>query len=583
VPGSLRHYWISLFLPGETVSIRLAAGIALPLVLTACPSRLPVNEYGNPTTLSARATSNAISAPDLQTRLYIFADDSMQGRDAGRAGNMRGTEYIARELRKLGVEPAGDSGTYFQSLPYVVRRVAPPATLGVDGRPLRWLEQWAATPTVVPPKPVEGVRAVFGGVRADTTRLLSAEQAAGKFVVLLPGQAPVAFGQGDFQALNRAINARLAGAAAVAIVDLQNLSPSARRLLYEDRSGGLAPQLPAAGAAAPPQPFSITTEAAALILGAPLQDLKPGTEGGLISAKLEVQQTPVPQYARNVVGVIRGSDPALSGQYVALGAHNDHVGFTGVPVDHDSLKLFNNARTALAIQGSQLRPLTQQQLAAIRLNLDSIRTLRPRRLDSIMNGADDDGSGSMAMLEIAEAIAKAGVKPRRSILFVWHTGEEDGLQGARWFTEHSTVPRDSIVAQINLDMIGRGRATDIPGGGDDYLAVVGSKRLSSELGEVVVEVSRRQPAPLRLDYQFDSTTSWPGYNNIYGRSDHAMYARFNIPIAFFFTGLHGDYHQRTDEPQYIDYPHYARITRYIHDLVLEVANRPNRVRLDSKP
>ena len=563
---------------------RLAAGIAVTLCLTACGgSSRTLNQYGNPATLSTRATGGSISAADLQSRLYSFADDSMQGRDAGRAGNMRGTGYIAGELRKLGVEPAGDSGTYFQALPYGVRRIAPTATLSVDGRPLRWLEQWAATPTVTPPKPVEGIRAVFGGVRADTTRLLSAEQAAGKFVVLLPGQAPVAFAQGDFQALNRAINTRLAGAAAIAVVDLQNLSPSARRLVYEDRPGGLAPQSPAAAAAPPTQSFSITAEAAAFILGAPLQDLKPGTEGGMVAARLEVQQTPVPQFARNVIGIIPGGDPALRGQYVALGAHNDHVGFNGVPLDHDSLKLFNNARTALAIQGSQLRPLTQQQLAAIRLNLDSVRKLRPRRLDSIMNGADDDGSGSMAMLEIAERIAQAGVKPRRSILFVWHTGEEDGLQGARWFTEHATVPRDSIVAQINLDMIGRGRATDIPGGGNDYLAVVGSKRLSSELGEAVAEVARRQPAPLRLDYQFDSTTSWPGYNNIYGRSDHAMYSRFNIPIAFFFTGLHGDYHQRTDEPQYIDYPHYARITQYIHDLVLEVANRPNRIRLDGKP
>ena len=115
----------------------------------------------------------------------------------------------------------------------------------------------------------------------------------------------------------------------------------------------------------------------------------------------------------------------------------------------------------------------------------------------------------------------------------------------------------------------------------DHLA--NSRRLSSELGEAVGAVNQRQPVPFRMDYRFDSPTTWPGYNNIYGRSDHAMYARYNIPIAFFFTGLHGDYHQRTDEPQYIDYPHYARITQYLHDLLLEVANRPNRVKVDGKP
>ena len=564
---------------------RLALATGSALGVGACAPKLALNEYGNPATLSPHSTSGSISAADLQTRLYIFADDSMQGRDAGRLGNQKGTTYIARELQRLGIEPAGDSGSYFQALPYLARRVAPTSTLSVDGKPLRWLEQWAAAPGA---RSVAGVRAVFGGVRSDTTRLISAEQAAGKFVVLLPGQAPVAFVQTDAQALNRAINARLAGAAAIAIVDLQTLSPSARRLLYEDRAGTLAPQpqtsaAPPASPAPQAQPFSISTEAAVTILGRSPQELTPGSEGGSVTAQLEIAQTPVPQFARNVVAVIRGSDPALQGQYVAIGAHNDHVGFNGVPLDHDSLKLYNNARTALAIQGNELRPLTREQLAAIRLNLDSVRRLRPRRLDSIMNGADDDGSGSMAVLEIAEAIARAPEKPRRSILFVWHTGEEDGLQGARWFTDRPTVPRDSIVAQINIDMIGRGRATDIPGGGDDYLAVVGSRRLSSELGEAVGAVNQRQPVPFRMDYRFDSPTTWPGYNNIYGRSDHAMYARYNIPIAFFFTGLHGDYHQRTDEPQYIDYPHYARITQYLHDLLLEVANRPNRVKVDGKP
>jgi Zn-dependent M28 family amino/carboxypeptidase len=133
---------------------------------------------------------------------------------------------------------------------------------------------------------------------------------------------------------------------------------------------------------------------------------------------------------------------------------------------------------------------------------------------------------------------------------------------------------DSIVAQINIDMIGRGRAEDIPGGGPDYLAVVGSYNDSKDLGELVAAVNEKEAKPLALDYKFDSTVAWSGYNNIYGRSDHFNYALQGVPIAFFFTGLHGDYHQRTDEPQYIDYPHYARITNYIKDVVVAVADGP---------
>jgi Zn-dependent M28 family amino/carboxypeptidase len=201
-------------------------------------------------------------------------------------------------------------------------------------------------------------------------------------------------------------------------------------------------------------------------------------------------------------------------------------------------------------------------------------------MDSIANGADDDGSGSMAMLEIAEAIQRAPVKPKRSILFVWHTAEEDGLVGSRWFSDNPTVPITSIVAQINMDMIGRGRAEDVPGGGPDYLGIVGANRLSSELGARVAAINAKQSKPLKLDDRFDRTISWGGYNNIYGRSDHANYARYNIPIVFFFTGLHGDYHQVTDEPQYIDFPHYARITQYVHDLTVDVANLNKRPVVD---
>jgi hypothetical protein len=111
----------------------------------------------------------------------------------------------------------------------------------------------------------------------------------------------------------------------------------------------------------------------------------------------------------------------------------------------------------------------------------------------------------------------------------------------------------------------------------------GSSFISNDLGDAVKTVNARQPRPLELDYRFDSDVSrtlGPAYNNIYRRSDHYVYAQAGIPIAFFFTGLHADYHQVTDEPQYIDYPHYARITKYLNDLVIELANRSGRPNID---
>jgi Zn-dependent M28 family amino/carboxypeptidase len=199
------------------------------------------------------------------------------------------------------------------------------------------------------------------------------------------------------------------------------------------------------------------------------------------------------------------------------------------------------------------------------------------RRDSINNGADDDGSGSVALLEIAEALARGPTRPRRSVLFVWHTAEEKGLQGARWFVDHATVPRDSIVAQLNMDMIGRGTAVDLRGGGPTYLQLVGSRRLSTELGDLVERVNREQPRPFTFDYSFDA----PGHpENIYCRSDHAHYARYGVPVVFFHTGLHGDYHQVSDEAQYIDYPHFAAVTTFIGDVTLRVAGLDRRPVVD---
>jgi Zn-dependent M28 family amino/carboxypeptidase len=221
--------------------------------------------------------------------------------------------------------------------------------------------------------------------------------------------------------------------------------------------------------------------------------------------------------------------------------------------------------------------LTAEQRASVRVDVDSLRRVRPARRDSVNNGADDDGSGSMALLEMAEAMVSASAKPRRSVLFVWHTGEELGLLGAQWYTDHPTVPRDSIVAQINIDMIGRGTARDTKGGGPNYVGLVGSRRLSTQLGDLAETVNRERRTPLTFDYALDAN----GHpENIYCRSDHYMYARYGIPIVFFFTGLHEDYHQVTDEPQYLDYPHFTSITQYLHDLTVRVANLDRRPVVD---
>jgi hypothetical protein len=361
------------------------------------------------TAATPSGTTAAITARDLELRLTAFAHDTMMGREAGTIWNVKATDWVASQFAKYGLEPAGDSGTYFQTVPNIRPR--------------------------------------------DTT----------------------------------------------------------------------------------------------------------------------VARGP----ARNVVAILRGSDPALRNEYVSITAHNDHNGFNRRPVDHDSLRAFN---TVVRFRGADdpSRAATPDEMKRIRAILDSLRALRPARPDSILNGADDDGSGTVALIELAEAFAKGGVRPKRSILFVSHTAEEKGLRGSAWYTDHSTVPMDSIVAEIDVDMIGRGAATDIKGGGPGYLEVVGLRRLSKEFGDWFEAANAKQPTPFVFNYEYDV----PGHpDQYYCRADHYSYARYGVPSVSLARGSHRDYHMVTDEPQYIDYPDYTRLVQMVFDGAMAVADAEHRPRL----
>jgi hypothetical protein len=310
------------------------------------------------------------------------------------------------------------------------------------------------------------------------------------------------------------------------------------------------------------------------MLGAPLQSLQRGAMGKPVTAAFRYVESQAPG-ARNVIAILPGSDPKLRGEYVAIGSHSDHIGF-GTPVDHDSLYAFYHiVRTKGADDGG--KPATAEDWPKVRAMLDSLRRVHTARQDSIYNGADDDGSGSMGLLEVAEAYASAKDKPKRSLLFIWHVGEELGLYGSGYFTDSPTVPRDSIVAEINIDMIGRGSAADTPGGGPGYLQLIGSRRLSTELGDLVEAEGKKFTPAFRFDYQYDANGHPQQY---YCRSDHYMYARYGIPIVFMSTGGHPEYHQVTDEPQYIDYDQLARVSQLVYNTANRVANLDHRLVVD---
>jgi Zn-dependent M28 family amino/carboxypeptidase len=249
-----------------------------------------------------------------------------------------------------------------------------------------------------------------------------------------------------------------------------------------------------------------------------------------LAARVEAVKT------QNVVAVYEGGDPALKQEYIALGAHYDHIG--------------------VSTSGT----------------------------DRINNGADDDGSGTVALLNMAEALVRANVRTRRSWIFVWHAGEEKGLWGSRFFVEHPTVPLDKIVVQLNVDMIGRSRKPGDPAGSNNVLTgpnetyVIGSKMMSSALGALSERINKDY-LDLSFNYKYDEPSD---PNRFFFRSDHYNYAKKGIPIIFYFSGVHADYHRVSDELAAIDFTKLERVSRTIYATAYALAELPARPAVDRK-
>jgi Zn-dependent M28 family amino/carboxypeptidase len=258
------------------------------------------------------------------------------------------------------------------------------------------------------------------------------------------------------------------------------------------------------------------------------------------------------QMTKNVVGMVEGSDPKLKDTYVFFGAHLDHTGYSTSAAGGRG-----GGRGAAPATGAAGEP------------------------DLINNGADDDGSGSTALLGIAKAFA-TGTKPRRSVVFVWHAGEESGLLGSRYMADFPVVPLEKVQAQLNMDMIGRSQDDKPEYANSVY--VVGADRISTDLHNLVVDVNGKQAKPMTLDYELNDPTppADPRMNNIYGRSDHYSYAVKGIPIAFFFTGLHVDYHRPSDQVEKIDFPKLTRVAQLVYETGFAIANTDRVLERDNR-
>jgi hypothetical protein len=484
-----------------------------------------------------------IDVSALRADLTEFASDAFLGRLAGTPAARRAAEFIAQRLTTIGLEAAGDSGLGFLQTVPLSRQVFAPTTkflvtsrgratdlkLAEDIVPLLRLAEGVPLPKLSADGDI-----VFAGYALNSPQLgrndLAQLDLTGKVVVFIGGAPPNADSatrarlETPEQLGHRMGAILMQGPAAVVIVARGKLESDFDALASEVTNGSLElgateqepeRQLPMIMFARPRAGSPL------LPSGWPADD-KPQVLGRHLTAKISLGRAEV--IGHNVVAILRGTDPSLSNTYVALGAHLDHIG-------------------------------VQTPVAG----------------DSIANGADDDGSGSMGLVAIARALAASPSRPKRSLLFVWHTGEEAGMLGSEWFVTHSTVPLDSVVAQLNADMIGRNAP--------DSLMLVGPRAApnnqSRVLGIVVDSVNGALARPFRINREWDSPTH---PEQIYFRSDHYTYAKRGIPIVFYTTGLHADYHKVSDEVSKIDFDKLSRVSDLIMRSALAVANRATRPR-----
>jgi Zn-dependent M28 family amino/carboxypeptidase len=504
---------------------------------------------------------DTISANQIRDYLSFIASDEMEGRDTPSRGLDTTAKFLAMNLDRWGFKPAGDDGSFFQRIELRRDRADGGQTkVDLNGRTLT-----AGTDYI----PVGGSgnisgQLVFAGtgwfVKSKDIDAYKGVDPAGRIAVIFgsPNSPPRGVSRADFgkqgeDFMNPSDYARSKGVVGLIYVpDFQyfaNWQRNRQRLM--ERGLTVVAKF-SAPTAAPVPSIVISPETANALFAGERQ-----TASGIFSASYSSSASTLPASflmndqkkitmsvannsetvpTQNVVAVWEGSDPVLKAEYVALGAHYDHVG-SGCP---------------------------------------------PNGTDTICNGADDDGSGTTALLGMAEALAKAPTRPKRSILFVWHCGEEKGLWGSRYFTEYPTVPLNQIVAQINIDMIGRSkkegdtnpRNSELTG--PDAIYLIGSTMMSTELGEIVNTVNKSF-----LNITFDTRYDDPkDPNRFFFRSDHYNYARKGIPIIFFFDGVHEDYHRAGDSPDKIDYQKMEKVTRTIYMTLWEIATRPARLKVD---
>jgi len=497
--------------------------------------------------------ANSITPEDLKTHLYILAGDEYGGRGTGQEGQDKAATYITNFYENWNLTAIGDDSTYFQFVGLQQEDWDNPS-LRINGKDYEFLKDYYCFGRGVNLANFETNEVLFLGYGIDDPKYSDYDgvDVDGKVLLILPNE-PQKRGKflltGTDEPSDWTTNwrkktqvARKKGALAVLHIT-PNVKENVEQYGSYIKSGGIS--LSSEDKKGKKKRNTATSSVyispsmAQKIMGTSkkhqLKRLKKKIDkkGKPIMVKtsadlaIDITRTTKGFKGKNLLGYIEGNDPKLKDELLIITAHYDHLGVSG---------------------------------------------------DKIYNGADDDGSGTVALLEMAEAFVKAkaeGNGPRRSILIMHVTAEEKGLLGSEYYTDiRPLFPLENTIADLNVDMVGR---VDEDHKDGNYVYVIGSDKLSSELHNIN-ETANKTHTQLELNYRYNAEDD---PNRFYYRSDHYNFAKHNIPVIFYFNGTHADYHQETDTPDKIDYEALAKRTKLIFHTAWELANRDERIKVDS--
>jgi hypothetical protein len=613
---------------GRSIHVSAIAAIVLSLGVTQ-PWRL-LAQAPEP----AKGVKYAqVSANDMKEWLTYLSSDELQGRQVFTEGYGLAAAYVADHLKAWGVKPLGDDGTYFENVKLKGYRVTRNSTVGVtvngDTKTFKHGDHVTFGANSGGHQSLSFTSAEFIGYGQPAD--LQGRDLKDKLVVIVPNSGQAGGGgrgggRGGGAALAAGAKAVVMFAPAppaptateTALAEAQDALAKAQVAVQQAQAevggrGGLRvggfgaagrgrAALPAADLTtvtrvdgiAPPAFTGDQAFFDALFGGGPVKfsdilakaqtgdPIQPMTLPVRVTINIDNSFEVVSeQLSRNVVGMVEGSDPKLKDTYVMFGAHLDHIGYssTGGGAQSSPTRCRQRGAAALAALAKAGKQAENPGRGGAGRGATPAGAPVPfDQRDIISNGADDDGSGSTSELAIAKAFA-TGPKPKRSVVFVWHTGEEAGLYGSRYNADFPVVAIDKVQAQLNMDMVGRDDCDNLEGDYTNTLFVVGADRISTDLHNVIVETNGTLARPLTLDYELNDPAD---PESVYTRSDHYSYAAKGIPIAFFTTGLHADYHTVSDTVDKIVFPKMARIAQLVYETGFSIADTDRVLVRDNK-